>query len=270
MNPRNSIRLSLQSLLRSKDHLNEYGNVIALTGSRFLHQKTLVRELLSEEVNELDFIEMESGVDGAREAVKFAESKPLNGDIKVIFVDNADRLSEPAQDAILKISESPPDSLIIILIAYDSGLLQPALSSRIRTELRFLPFSKEEMYEYSSSLAIPTSDVAIDMACGLPELYSLLIEKPDYEDLHNTIISVVKLEHSILSKPPKIISDLENGNNQIRDAVIHVIRNACKLHVDKKRAVIHVLKFCGILSNSSSANTEIHWMRMISDIQCNL
>jgi len=269
MNPRNSNWLSLQSLIWSKNS-NKYGNVIALTGPRFLHQKTLVHELLSEEIHELDFIEMEPGVDGAREAIKFAESKPLSGDIKVIFVDNADRLSEPAQDAILKISESPPDSLIIILIAYDSGLLQPALSSRIRTELRFFPFSKEEMYEYSSSLIIPTSEVAISMACGLPELYSLLIEKSDYEDLHNTIISVIKLEHSILSKPPKIISDLENGNSQIRDAVIHVIHNACKLHMDNKNIIIPILKFCGVLSNSSSANAEIHWMRMISDTKCSL
>jgi len=265
MNRGNNNQLScLQSFLLRKNPNNP--SVIAITGSRFLCQSTSIKVLLSRDFHESDFMEMGSGIDGAREVVEFARTEPVGGLVKVILVDDADRLSEPAQDALLKLSESPPDSVVIVLIAYDVGLLQPALSSRIRAEIRFTPLSMDEMREYASSLVVPVSNDILVMACGLPELYKLIVETGGFEELHNSIISAAKRDLSIFSKPPKVISDLENGYSLTRDAVIHTIRCACKPYFFNKSISIPILKFCSVLSNSTSANTDVHWMRMVSDL----
>lgn len=245
---------------------SHHPSVVAFLGNRFLGQPLLVKTVLQEHLHEVDFIEMAPGVDGAREVVEFAKTGPVGSPVKVILVDDADRLSEPAQDALLKLTEEPPESLIVVLICYDSGFLQPALASRIRAEFRLNPVSLKEMHEYASSLLLPVSDSAIEMACGRPELYRLIVENGSFEELRDQIISAAKKEVSILSKPPKLILDLENGNNKIRDAIVHVIRNSCKPFLHESSISMPILKFCGVLSRSTSANAEIHWSRMIMNL----
>lgn len=265
MQPEN-IQQSFQKLLLPVEKNSFRPSVVAFTGNRFLGQSSLVKTIVQEKLHEVDFIEMAPGVDGAREVVEFAKTGPVGSPVKVILVDDADRLSEPAQDALLKLSEEPPDSLIIVLICYDLGFLQPALASRIRVEFRCYPTSTNEIREYASSLLLSVNDNAVEMSCGRPELYKLIAENGSFDELRNAIILAAKREASILVKPPKLILDLENGNNQIRDAVIHVIRNSCKPFLHDPLISIPILKFCSVLSGSTSANAEIHWSRMIMSL----
>jgi len=259
------LQSSLRDLTIPTQLVKHRSTVVALVGDRFLGQKSVAVELYRNEIHEADFIEMEPGVDGSREVVEFSMTSPVGSSVKVILVDNADRLSEPSQDALLKLLESPPSLLSIVLVAYDTGALQPALASRIRSELRWDRVSLDEMYEYASSLLLPVSDTAVKMAMGLPELYRIIVENGGFDELYDSIVSVAKREVFIMAKPPRVICDLENGHNDTRDAVIHVIRYACKQFFHDYSASLPILRFCSVLSSSTSANAEIHWTRMIAD-----
>ncbi|MEK7463306.1 MAG: hypothetical protein AAB621_03035, partial [Patescibacteria group bacterium] len=58
----------------------------------------------------------ESGIDCVREIKNFLWQKPHNSSKRIVIIDNADSLTAEAQNAILKITEEPPEHSLIILI----------------------------------------------------------------------------------------------------------------------------------------------------------
>lgn len=71
------------------------------------------------------------GIDDARRVKSFLWQRPVLSGRRTVIVDNAENLTEEAQNALLKISEEPPPSSLLILIASDAQLLIPTLASRL-------------------------------------------------------------------------------------------------------------------------------------------
>jgi DNA polymerase-3 subunit delta' len=72
------------------------------------------------------------GIDAAREIKEFLWQKPNTSSRRTLILDEAEFLTTEAQNALLKITEEPPTSSLIILILPDPEGLLPTIVSRVR------------------------------------------------------------------------------------------------------------------------------------------
>lgn len=73
--------------------------------------------------------------------------KPYNGSYKIYIVDEADKMNEQAQNALLKTIEEPPAYAVILLLARQTGSFLPTILSRCIT-LSLKPVEEEKITEY--------------------------------------------------------------------------------------------------------------------------
>ncbi len=72
------------------------------------------------------------GIDRVREIIGLIYRKPLRAKHRIIFLKNAGNMLEPAQNALLKSLEEPPDHLVWILGAVNRSSLLDTIRSRCR------------------------------------------------------------------------------------------------------------------------------------------
>jgi len=70
------------------------------------------------------------GIKAIRNIEKFLSRKPYQADKKIIFIPQAETLTLPAQNALLKTLEEPPAHSLLILTILHSHLLIPTIISR--------------------------------------------------------------------------------------------------------------------------------------------
>src|SRR5262245_21958997 len=86
----------------------------------------------------------EIGIDRARELKRFAQLHAVAAPRKMAIVDDADRLSLAAQNALLKTLEEPPGQALIILVTAGPGALLPTVRSRCQRVL-CRPLSEQQV-----------------------------------------------------------------------------------------------------------------------------
>jgi DNA polymerase-3 subunit delta' len=69
-------------------------------------------------------------IDQVREMQREISLAPFEGASRVVIFDESERLSEDAANALLKTLEEPPDQVLMLLLASDTGAVAPTLSSR--------------------------------------------------------------------------------------------------------------------------------------------
>ncbi|OGQ06311.1 MAG: hypothetical protein A2W61_01670 [Deltaproteobacteria bacterium RIFCSPLOWO2_01_44_7] len=72
---------------------------------------------------------------------------PLEGEVKVVIIDNAHMMTEAGANALLKILEEPPQATYFILISHQPTRLLPTIRSRCR-QMTFGPLSHEQIKQY--------------------------------------------------------------------------------------------------------------------------
>jgi len=114
---------------------------------------------------EQDFLELnasdERGIDVVRTKMKdFARTRPLHGDFKIIFLDEADALTPDAQNALRRTMENYTQTCRFILSCnYSSKIIGP-IQSRCAI-FRFKRISKEEIKKQLESI-LKKENVAFD------------------------------------------------------------------------------------------------------------
>lgn len=88
------------------------------------------------------------GVDDIRVQVNAdIHVKPYNSPYKVYIIDSADKLTEQAQNALLKTIEEPPEYAIILLLVNNISSMLPTILSRC-VLLNLRPVDKQQIKEY--------------------------------------------------------------------------------------------------------------------------
>lgn len=88
------------------------------------------------------------GVDDIRDQVNnTVDVKPYAGPYKIYIIPEADKMTEQAQNALLKTIEEPPEYAIIMLVVENIGLMLPTILSRC-VQLNLKPLSETEIVEY--------------------------------------------------------------------------------------------------------------------------
>lgn len=78
------------------------------------------------------------------EIISEANYKPHEGAYRIFIIDSAHQLNEQSQNALLKVTEEPGDTIIIILVTSRPSELIDTIISRCRI-MRFFPLSSSEM-----------------------------------------------------------------------------------------------------------------------------
>lgn len=71
------------------------------------------------------------GIDAVREIRNFLWQKPNVSARRTLIIDEAELLTTEAQNALLKITEEPPESSLLILVTSDIESILPTISSRL-------------------------------------------------------------------------------------------------------------------------------------------
>lgn len=87
------------------------------------------------------------GIDAVREIKTFVYQKPNLSKYRTLILDEAERMTEAAENALLKVAEEPPESSLIILIVREPELLSATLRSRFQ-KIYFTEGDKGELEEY--------------------------------------------------------------------------------------------------------------------------
>ncbi|HSQ00792.1 MAG TPA: DNA polymerase III subunit delta' [Candidatus Dormibacteraeota bacterium] len=105
----------------------------------------------------------EIGIDQARELKRFVALQAISAARKLAIVDDADRLSIAAQNALLKTLEEPPGQAMLILITASPGALLTTVRSRCQ-RIAFRPLTDAEV-----RAALVDAGLAADEAARLAE-----------------------------------------------------------------------------------------------------
>jgi hypothetical protein len=114
---------------------------VALALGNFLEKGTFETDGILQELKMIDVAFMKSldedasggsiGIDAVREIKNFLWQKPNMSARRTLIIDNADLLTTEAQNALLKITEEPPVSSLLILVTSDVESLLPTIVSRL-------------------------------------------------------------------------------------------------------------------------------------------
>ena len=102
--------------------------------------------------NNPDFIELEPDGNSikilqVREMQENIYQKPIVSNKKVIIINDSDKMTEEAQNSLLKTLEEPPEYIVIILIASNENRLLNTIKSRC-LKMSFSDLSTDEIIEY--------------------------------------------------------------------------------------------------------------------------
>lgn len=82
-----------------------------------------------------------------RQIISDTAKKPFESGYKMIIIENAEKMTNDAQDAFLKTLEEPPANTIFLLLAENHNLLLPTIVSRCQV-YQFKPVDRSEMKDF--------------------------------------------------------------------------------------------------------------------------
>jgi DNA polymerase-3 subunit delta' len=120
--------------------------------------------------------------------------KANESELKTWLIDDADQMTEDAQNCLLKVLEEPPGRSLIILVAQDPQMMLPTIASRCHG-IRLGTVDTGAMLEWAGrELGLPPERARFLAALsqGLPGRLASLASDHDYFALRDSIISKVR------------------------------------------------------------------------------
>lgn len=181
-----------------------------------------------------------------REMQENVYKKPIVSNKKVFIIDDSDKMTEEAQNSLLKTLEEPPEYIIIILVASNENKLLNTIKSRC-LKIGFNNINKTELMQYISSEKIMEnpSDNLLAMSNGsigkLIKINQNLEEYSEIEKNTNSLINgnisnIVELMNNfnVLYKSKDIIANL-------LDYMIVIIYEYIKKNMDYRRKFLNLI-----------------------------
>ena len=146
--------------------------------------------------------------------------KPYSAPYKVFIIDEAEKMNEQAQNALLKTLEEPPEyAVILLLVDNESLLLQTILSRVVRLDTR--PLSSKAICDYLvQKLAIPEyhTQLAAGFACGNLGRALRFASSAEFEERKEAILHLLRhLDQMTTSEIVSAIKPLTEEKSAIAD-----------------------------------------------------
>lgn len=169
------------------------------------------------DITEIHLKEKSIGVDEVRNIISESGIKPFEGDRKVIIINDGEKMTVQAQNALLKTVEEPPEGVYFIITALKRDDLLPTISSRCQV-VNLHPLTREEMAEYlRKNYTVPEE--------RLPEL--------------------INISQGIPGRADDFLND-ENDRN-LRESMIRLMEKLAPVKSLRDRNSVHVLSMNRII-----------------------
>lgn len=239
-------------------------SIIALVGPAHIGKCEFLKQELDNSISEADLLEVDHTVTSSREVSEFLLSSPLFSSYRAVLVSDADRLTEPAQDAYLKLFEEPPKNVKICLILNDDGFLLPTLQSRIQKIVRWFPLSDEDMNKYIQTNSFPDDEMIKRLSGGRPGFYELLVAQPLFKDLYTLIMQIIQDGFDPTIPTPIMLKNTSSGVSIEKDLIARICLQVTLDSVHQGILyfkALPFLKFSSIITKYPATNVEIYWQR---------
>ena len=163
------------------------------------------------------------GVDEIREQLcNTMDIKPFASPYKIYLVPEAEKMTEAAQNALLKTIEEPPEYGIVILMTSNISALLPTIQSRCLT-MEFRPLSTAVVESYvKEHCQVPDYQARASAAFAQGNLGKAMryAKSEDFIERKDHIISLLRhVEQMDLSEMLAVIKDLGTRKDEVRDYI---------------------------------------------------
>ncbi len=163
------------------------------------------------------------GVDEIREQLcNTMDIKPFSSPYKIYLVPEAEKMTEAAQNALLKTIEEPPEYGIVILMTSNISALLPTIQSRCLT-MEFRPLSTAVVESYvKEHCQVPDYQARASAAFAQGNLGKAMryAKSEDFIERKDHIISLLRhVEQMDLSEMLAVIKDLGTRKDEVRDYI---------------------------------------------------
>ena len=163
------------------------------------------------------------GVDEIREQLcNTMDIKPFSSPYKIYLVPEAEKMTEAAQNALLKTIEEPPEYGIVILMTSNISALLPTIQSRCLT-MEFRPLSTAVVESYvKEHCQVPDYQARASAAFAQGNLGKAMryAKSEDFIERKDHIISLLRhVEQMDLSEMLAVIKDLGTRKDEVRDSI---------------------------------------------------
>lgn len=163
------------------------------------------------------------GVDEIREQLcNTMDIKPFSSPYKIYLVPEAEKMTEAAQNALLKTIEEPPEYGIVILMTSNISALLPMIQSRCLT-MEFRPLSTAVVESYvKEHCQVPDYQARASAAFAQGNLGKAMryAKSEDFIERKDHIISLLRhVEQMDLSEMLAVIKDLGTRKDEVRDYI---------------------------------------------------
>lgn len=163
------------------------------------------------------------GVDEIREQLcNTMDIKPFSSPYKIYLVPEAEKMTEAAQNALLKTIEEPPEYGIVILMTSNISALLPTIQSRCLT-MEFRPLNTAVVESYvKEHCQVPDYQARASAAFAQGNLGKAMryAKSEDFIERKDHIISLLRhVEQMDLSEMLAVIKDLGTRKDEVRDYI---------------------------------------------------
>lgn len=163
------------------------------------------------------------GVDEIREQLcNTMDIKPFSSPYKIYLVPEAEKMTEAAQNALLKTIDEPPEYGIVILMTSNISALLPTIQSRCLT-MEFRPLSTAVVESFvKEHCQVPDYQARASAAFAQGNLGKAMryAKSEDFIERKDHIISLLRhVEQMDLSEMLAVIKDLGTRKDEVRDYI---------------------------------------------------
>ncbi|MHC6181376.1 DNA polymerase III subunit delta' [Clostridium sp. JNZ X4-2] len=211
--------------------LNRFSHAHILVGENGIGKSMIAKEMAmkvlgkSEFKQYVDIVEFKVskgkksiGIEEVKNIIEETNKKPYECDKKVIILYNSDKMTEAAQNALLKTIEEPPSGSFMVLLCEKLDGILDTIKSRCQI-YKFNRLSQREMFVFLKNRFpdLPKEQVRSVLAFsdGIPGRAEKFISDSFLSEMRNTVISLLRgLNDSDLNSSFKISTYLLNMKDQ--------------------------------------------------------
>lgn len=180
------------------------------------------------------------GIDRIREnIVNDVSIRPYHGKVKIYIIDEADKMTVGAQNALLKTIEEPPDYVVILLLVRNMSLLLETIRSRcIKLLLSAVSNDRIKRWLVEKGTSEDLAMVVASYSNGAPGIAKAMAESEDFAGMYNQNVEFLKkISEASINDILLFIEELKKRTGGFKDFINFLrlwYRDICILKLTKK------------------------------------
>ena len=180
------------------------------------------------------------GIDRIREnIVNDVSIRPYHGKVKIYIIDEADKMTVGAQNALLKTIEEPPEYVVILLLVRNMSILLETIRSRcIKLLLSAVSNDRIKRWLVEKGTSEDLATVVASYSNGAPGIAKAMAESEDFAGMYNQNVEFLKkISEASINDILLFIEELKKRTGGFRDFINFLrlwYRDICILKLTKK------------------------------------